>query len=94
MAISYENQVGYILNLWDDNVTFTDELARIFFEATIVEALEMANRAGAKAEAKKRKKSISARYQQRLTKRAPDVAKSGKNNRSISGKRPAKSPRR
>jgi hypothetical protein len=29
-----------------------------------------------------------------LTKRAPDVAKSGKNNRSISGKRPAKSPRR
>lgn len=94
MAISYENQVGYILNLWDDNITFTDDLARIFFTATIVEALEMANRAGAKAEAKKRKKSISTRYQQRLTKRVPDVATRAAQKGSISGKRSAGTPRR
>ena len=77
MAITYENQVGYILNLWDDSIAFKDDLARIFFTATIVEALEMAHQAGKKAEAKKRKASISARYQKRLTQRAPDAPKRG-----------------
>ena len=83
MAITYENQVGYILNLWDDSITFKDDLARIFFAATIVEALEMAHQAGKKAEAKKRKASISARYQQRLTKRAPDARDSARTSSSF-----------
>lgn len=78
MTINYENQVGYILNLWDDSISFKDDLARIFFAATIVEALEIAHLAGKKAEAKKRKASISARYQKRLTKRAADERESAR----------------
>ena len=74
MSKDFQETTVRIIESWSDSIVFADDLARVFFGATIYTALDQAYQAGRKAEAKKRKASISARYQKRLTKRVPDAS--------------------
>ena len=71
------NVANEIIDIWADDLKFSNGLARTFFAETVYHALRIAYRWGARAEARKRKASISARYQKRLTKRAPDLGRAG-----------------
>ena len=87
---NFEDTAANIVIAWADNIAFSDDLARLFFTATITEALYKAHARGRKAEARKRKASISARYVKRLTPHAPDgswaCAKCGYRNNAVHNK--------